>query len=254
MYRILNELLQPYTLLVLLLLAAYLNLWRRRRETRRRLTLLAVPLALLLIVSTPAVSYLAFATLERQFEPLRAPPREKHAIVVLGGWLLGSDDFRARPVLSAETVERCFEAAELYRRSGRCLVVATGGAIDDYDPTSIARLMRDFLVGQGVSPADVLEEGASFSTYENATECHKLLSERGITRVVLVTDALHLRRAAGCFRQVGFDVTPAPCNYQTSRFEVRPSTFLPSVGAARGSQQVFHEWLGLCWYWLHGRL
>lgn len=254
MYRILNELLQPYTLLVLALIAAYLNLWRRRQETRRRLLLMAVPLLGLLILSTPAVSYLAFGTLEWQFAPLRSPPSENQAIIVLGGWLLGSDEFRARPVLGAETVDRCFEAAELYRQGGPRLVVTTGGAVDEHESTTVAQMMRDFLVGQGVSPANMLEEDRSFSTYENAIECRKLLDERGIERIVLVTDALHMPRAVACFRKVGFRVTPAPCNYQASRFEVRPSTFLPSAGAVRGNQQVFHEWLGLCWYWLRGRI
>lgn len=253
MYQVLKEIV-PYTLLVVLLVVAYLNLWRRRQEASRRLKLLGVPLLLLVLLSTPAISYLTFGSLEWRHAPLSALPDGNQAVVVLGGWLLGRDQFRDRPTLSKETIYRCFEAADLYRQGGPCLLVATGGAVDEYDSTSLAHLMREFLIGQGVAASDVLEEAASLSTHENAMECRNLLEPRGIERIVLVTDALHMRRAAACFRKAGFEVTPAPCNYQADRFEIRPATFLPSAAAAVGNQQVFHEWLGLCWYWLKGRI
>lgn len=44
----------------------------------------------------------------------------------------------------------------------------------------------------------------------------ELLGERGIRRVVLVTEAVHMRRSASCFEKQGFEVIPAPCHFRSS--------------------------------------
>jgi len=255
MYRIANELLQPYTLLFLISIAALAGLWRRRRETRTRLLLLSVPLGMLLLLSTPAVSYLAFGTLEWRSAPLTALPADNQALVVLAGGLLPKDEYQPASLLAENTLYRCLHAAELYRGSGPCLVVVSGGAIEvDREPHAVSLLMKEFLVEQGVAASDILIEDRSRSTYENALQCQKLLEPRQVRRITLATDAAHMRRAAGCFERVGFHVVPAPCDFQAGHFEFRLSTFLPSPGAARGTQEVFHEWMGLAWYWLHDRI
>lgn len=255
MYRLLNELLQPYALLFLIALAAVINLWRRRRETRARLLLVTVPLVLLLLLSTPAISHLAFGTLEWRFSPRVELPPDCQALVVLAGGLLPKDKYRPVSHLAETTVDRGLYAAELYRRSGPCLVVLSGrSGEEDEGQQPVSVLMKEFLVKQGVAVNDLLIEARSDSTYENASECRNLLEPRGIRRVALVTAASHMLRAKRCFEKCSFEVTPAPCDFKTSEFELRPVTFLPSPGAASGTLGVFHEWVGLCWYWLQGRV
>jgi uncharacterized SAM-binding protein YcdF (DUF218 family) len=254
MYRALSHLLQPYTLLSFVLALALISLWRRRRETRSRLLFVTVPFVLIVLLSTPAISHLAFGSLEWRFSPLRALPADNQALVVLAGELLPADGYQPTAMLGDSTLYRCFQAAELYRASGPCLVVASGGVIEEQKSVAVSHLMRDFLITQGVAPADVLVEDGSHSTYENALFCERLLGVRHVRRIALVTGALHMARAERCFRRQGFEVTPAPCSYQASNFEWRVGNFLPSAGAARGNQQVLHEWMGLCWYWVRGRL
>jgi uncharacterized SAM-binding protein YcdF (DUF218 family) len=146
-----------------------------------------------------------------------------------------------------DTVIRCLHAARLYRQGPPCLVVATGDAV-------AAALMRDFLVEQGVAKADLLVEGGSTTTYESAVETRKLLRERGIERIVLVSDATHLPRAGRCFSAQGFEVTPAGCHYRATSYSASFPGFLPSPGGARDVTEAMHEWLGLGWYWLRGRI
>ena len=50
MYRTVVQLLEPYPLVCLLLALALLNLWRKRRETRRRLVLLTIPVVGLVLL------------------------------------------------------------------------------------------------------------------------------------------------------------------------------------------------------------
>jgi uncharacterized SAM-binding protein YcdF (DUF218 family) len=80
------------------------------------------------------------------------------------------------------------------------------------------------------------------------------LDDRRLSRIVLVTEACHMIRASACFTKTGLAVTPAPCQFVTGGFQAGVSTFLPSSGAARGTEKVVYEWLGLAWYWLHGRI
>lgn len=255
MYRLVNEVLQPYTLLVLMSSAAVIRLWRKRTESRRRLLWLTIPFALLVFMSIPALSDVVIGSLEWRFAPLTRLPEGTQALVVLSGGLVPVDEFHPQPRLAADTLYRCQHAAELYRHGGPCLVIVTGGVLEpERGAPPLAQLMRDYLVELGVSPADLLTEDRSTSTYENAAECRKILQQREIERITLVTQATHMLRAAACFRRLGIEVTPAPCEFRSTEFEWRPRTFLPSPGAARGIQEAAHEWLGIVWYWLHGRI
>lgn len=255
MYSLVKTLLQPYTLSMLLALAALVNLWFRRRETRRRLLLITAPFALLLTISIPAFSHLAFGSLEWSFTPLERLPRDSQTLVVLSGGLIPANRYQPQALLAEDSLYRCLHAAALYRASGPCPVVLSGGIVRKQDgPTSLAELMKQFLIDQGVARGDLIVEDRSTTTYENAVECRKLLEERGVTRITLVTEAAHMRRSVGCFRKQGFLVTPAPCHYRTGRYEHELQTYLPSPGAARGFQAVAHEWLGLAWYWWQNRI
>ncbi len=259
LYRFVNFLMNPFLLLVLLVLLTQGNLWRRRLESRRRLILAALPLLGLLILCTPAVGHLAFCTLEWQVsaENVRQAEPNAEAIIVLGGYILSVDDNRPRPLLGPDSLYRCFHAVEVYRRIGPCPVIVSGGQVDPDDPRpALAPVMREFLITQGVDPADLILEDRSGSTFENAVECARVLQSEGIDpgKIALVTEAVHMPRALSCFRKQGINAIPSPCNWRTSAFKPSLSAILPDPSAAVSIQQVFHEWLGLAWYKFQGRI
>ena len=117
----------------------------------------------------------------------------------------------------------------------------------------LALVMRDALELQGIAPCDLITEEASQNTYENACMTAKLLRERGVRRIVLVTDAMCLRRAERCFVAQGFQVTPAGCRYRAQRFNWSLANFVPSPSAAALVAQVVHEWVGIAWYATTGK-
>jgi uncharacterized SAM-binding protein YcdF (DUF218 family) len=133
--------------------------------------------------------------------------------------------------------------------------VVTGGHVDPRTagPTD-GTLMRDCLLSQGVDRSDLIVENTARSTYENAIESRKLLERWHIRAVILVTDASHMLRAVRCFRKQGIGVTPSPCHHLATEFVWSIAAFLPSAGAASVSVEVAHEWVGLVWYWLRGRI
>ena len=69
-----------------------------------------------------------------------------------------------------------------------------------------AAAMRDLACESGVPETALLLETESHNTFENAACTAQLLRERGMTRIVLVSDRAHLPRAARLFRRAGLEV------------------------------------------------
>jgi uncharacterized SAM-binding protein YcdF (DUF218 family) len=255
MYQTITSLLQPYPLLLLLLGLAIANLWRKRRETRRRLLVLTALFVTLTLLSTPAVGHLALGTLEGRFPPLEQRPADAEAIVVLADGVNLPDEPGGPAEPDSGTMHRCRHAAELYQRGAACPVLLSGGKVDaDVPEVTFAEVMRTYLLQLGVRDADVIMEATSRNTYENAVESRKLLERHNIRKVVLVTDAVHMNRARACFRKQGLEVVAAPCHYQASRLEGSLRDLFPNPDAVTDCRDAAHEWLGTLWYRLRGWL
>jgi len=254
-YRFTVALLQPFPLLYLLTLAALARLWLKRRGKRRRLLLAIVPLGMLGLVSLPVVGHLAVGSLEWRYPPHDEVLGDAGAMVVLSGYVRPPSNTLPDAELGSDTLMRCLHAARLYKAKP-CLVIVSGGQVDPSTPgPTLARVMHDFLLGQGVKEEDLLLEDRSRTTYENAVLSGDILSRRGIDKLVLVTSASHMPRSERCFRALGFRVTPSACDYHTAGFSWSLSDFLlPNPHAATGVELATHEWLGMGWYWLNGRI
>src|SRR5271157_3109188 len=249
MYSVIVYLLKPYTLAYGITGVAIVSLWRKRQADKRLLLLLSFAFASMMILSLPAVSYLALSSLEWSFPPHRYFPADAEAIVVLSGSCEPPDGVRLETTVGSDTLHRCLHAAEVYHRGGPRTVLVSGGNVDpECSDPPCAQIMRDFLVKWGVDVSDLRMEPNSRSTYENAVECRKLLDRSGIRKIILVTEATHMARASLCFRRQGIEVVPAACHHRATHFDLTILDFLPSPHAADTCSEVFHEWLGLAWY------
>jgi uncharacterized SAM-binding protein YcdF (DUF218 family) len=241
--------------LQLFIVLALINLWRKRRESRGRLVVLTVPVVGVVLLSSPWFEYLLVGSLEWQNPPLPHRPADAEAVVVLAGGVGAPAPSFPKPRLREDTMYRCLLAADLYHQGQRCPVIVSGGrdpAGDGAPP--YAHAMRDFLLTLGVPGEDLLTEENSHNTYENAAECRKILEQRGLGKVLLVTDATHMVRASGCFRKQGIEAIPATCHHQALFPPNAVDDFIPNVRSARNSEAALHEWLGLAWYWARGRI
>jgi uncharacterized SAM-binding protein YcdF (DUF218 family) len=250
------KLLQPFTLLYIFSALTILNLWRRRRETRKRLLWLSATFVALTVLCLPISGHIAVGTLEWQNPPLRERPADAQAIVVLSSYVFPPDSLRTEPELDEASLIRCLQAAAVYHQGPSCPVLVAGGKTDPDEPgPGCSEVMRDFLVRLGVKEPDLIVENNSRTTYENAVEARKLLDEKRLHKIILVTDATHMVRSARCFRKQGLEVVPCGCRYRASQLEgVAFMDFLPSLSGARGCERAAHEWLGLAWYWLRDRI
>jgi uncharacterized SAM-binding protein YcdF (DUF218 family) len=124
-------------------------------------------------------------------------PATVDAIVVLGCRL----DVGGGP--SERLRRRVARAIELYHADAAPLLLLSGGGSG---PVAEATIMRDLALAAGIPENAFLRETDSRNTVENAVNSARLLRERGISRIVLVSDRTHLPRAALLFRLAGLDV------------------------------------------------
>jgi len=235
-------LLPPLSLLMLALLGAWLA--SRRRVAGR--ALIGIAAILLLALSTQAGSRLLVASLENTSLPLADPLQSgAEAIVVLGGGrLYNAPEDAGRDQPSSATLIRLRHGARLHRLTGLPVLVS-GGAPDttgESEAALMARVMRDDF---GV-PVRWLEQ-TSDNTAENARHAAQQLSQAGIQRILLVTDAIHMPRAKRAFASAGFDVVVAPTRF-LGRRPMDIASLIPKASELENSSYAIHEWIGMIWY------
>lgn len=240
--------LQPVVPLLLLLLAVACFRW----PSRRWRMVAAAALAALFLWAWPPFSSLFAATLESFYTPGRMPPADAAAIVVLSASVVPANASQPEPAAGESTYLRCSYAAWLYQHWRQVPVLATGGSTGS--GLIIAHVMRDLLQSQGVPAGMILTEERSTSTYENAAFSARILRGRGISKIALVTEAYHMLRSEKSFRKQGLEVAPAPCCFHTLEFEWSIAGVLPDARAIQTDGDYLHEWVGLLWYRLSGKI
>lgn len=121
-------------------------------------------------------------------------------IVILGAGLF--PDGGIRPVLE----QRLQAGLRLANKFPTAPIIVTGGV--PQNGRTEAQAMNDWLIGAGVDPRRITQEGASDSTVQNARYSGQILTERRATGAVIVTNDFHLKRAMGNFRTVLGDTMP----------------------------------------------
>jgi uncharacterized SAM-binding protein YcdF (DUF218 family) len=253
-YALLSYLAQPVVLLYGALGLCMLRAWWAHPELRRKLRGMVCLYVLLMLISLPVTQFFVVGLLENQYPPGVGKNQTADAIVVLSGDVLQPNVMRAEAEPGPTTIYRCLHAADLYR-SSPCPIIVTGATSDpDRKEIGCAPVMRELLIKLGVKPGDLIVEDGSYSTFENAQACKKILEEKSFGTVILVTDATHLPRAVRCFEAQGIQVIPSGCMYRSSRVSGDPWEFFPGLDAAKWVQRAIHEWQGFAWYWLRGRI
>lgn len=153
-----------------------------------------------------------------------------------------------RWVVNLQSGFNAFEGARLYRVLGDPLIIASGGRVSSRPGPPESQALAADLGGRGVPAAQIVEESSSRTTREQAVNVGQLLRARGDTRFVLVTVPEHMRRAAGCFRVLGFDAVPSPSPLQ---YGGRPF-WRPTFYALAGSKNAIHEYMALAFYKMRG--
>jgi uncharacterized SAM-binding protein YcdF (DUF218 family) len=207
-------LLQPSSLLVLVVVLALLSVWLRWHAVAASL-LTVFLLAVGVVVVLPVAEWIA-APLESSVP--RAPlPAHVDGVVVLGGaveWRVTAA--RGHLALNAAG-ERVAAAAALAQRYPDARLVLTGVFADAFEgnfrpqPTDASLWFGPHFAGR-----TVLYLGQARSTYEEAIVALREAAPGPAETWVLVTSALHMPRAVATFRTQGWTLLPYPVDYRTT--------------------------------------
>jgi uncharacterized SAM-binding protein YcdF (DUF218 family) len=222
------------------LLLGVLGLALLARWPRLARLAIATALGILLVLSLPVTADLLSLAVE-DYPPLReSQPVPVGAIVVLSGGVRRNAADAGGAVLSNASLERLVGGAMLARRTGLPLVLSGGNVepgIAEADAMALV-LRREF----GLEAR--LVERRSRTTRENARETAALLAPLWIKNVVLVTSAMHMRRAVAEFEAAGITVIPAPVG-ATASVSRGLGAWLPKAAALERSSSALYEMAGL---------
>jgi uncharacterized SAM-binding protein YcdF (DUF218 family) len=238
---VLTALLLPPTGLLLLALLGLLLATRRRAAG---LLLAAACILLSLALGSHAVARLLARELLPPVTAAQASDlRDVQAIVILGAgvWSDPPEYGTAQP--SEAALIRMRYAARLARQTGKPLAFAGGIGWGSADPaaseaSAVQRALRE---DYGLRLRWV--DDRSHDTAENATRMAELAGRDGVRRIALVTDAIHMPRAAALFRRAGFQVVPAPTGFLRAEHNATLE-WLPSTEGLLACRHVIREWLG----------
>ena len=153
--------------------------------------------------------------------------------IVLGAAAYGN---KPSPVFA----ERINHAVALHREGTVKYLLFTGGRVMAADKSESA-VGRSYALAAGVPAAAILTEEVSRTTGQNLQEAKRVMALHGLRTAVIVSDPLHLKRAASMAEDLGIDAVTSPT--PTSRYR--------SFGAKAGflAREVFY----LHGYWFTGK-
>ena len=184
--------------------------------------------------------------------------------VVLGGGFAGLNKRLPDRIQFNDHINRLTEGMELIG-SGKVdkLILSGGEGGLQRDKEAESLLSFSFLREINWPDSTILTETTSRNTYENARNVKRMLDSLGALApganapganapILLITSALHMPRAAACFRQQGISFTPYPADYQQWEKVPLPQYFFPQLRCFDEWRAIFREWVGMAVYRLKG--
>ncbi|MDX5481041.1 MAG: YdcF family protein [Hymenobacteraceae bacterium] len=246
--KILQFFLMPFLwVLLLLLLAAFL-----KPQKWRRISLLAA-LAILLVLSNPFLANEAWRAWEVEARPV-SEVEQYDAAVILTGVTSYREDIPDR-VHTTRGSDRFLHPLQLYRL-GKIdkLVISGGSGLVLGDAIPEAEQIEKILLMAGVAEEDIITEGNSRNTRENAVNTAALLEKHpNWEKVLLVTSAFHMRRSEACFRKAGVKADSFSTDFYAYERRFTPDeVIIPSADAFNKWHLLIHEVAGYIIYKIMG--
>jgi uncharacterized SAM-binding protein YcdF (DUF218 family) len=240
LHKILPMVFSPLILILILLLVGCI--WRRWRWVQ-------VAVVFLYLASTPLVSDQAVGFLERntnRLEPINV--NDADAVVVLSYgmyWVRTPQGY----VPEWTDPDRFFAGVELYKAGKAPYLVFTRGKYPwQLGDETEGDVLKRYAETMGVPGDRILLTEEAANTEQEAYGIYKLLNPN--SKIILVTSAFHMARAARLFKANGFDVQEYPVDIKIHAAKLTLMSFLPTSSALAMTQFALQECLGRMYYWL----
>ncbi len=257
--KLLPQFIYPLSLIGLLIALALLL----QQKPRGQRVILILALLILLISGNRWVAMGLTRSLEWQYLPKEQIPAAE-AIVVLGGGTNPAEYPRPSVEINGAG-DRVLYAAQLFHMGKADHLLLSGGRIDwSSSSTTPAEEMATILEMLGVPSESMWLETESRNTSENAQFAREILKKKDINKIILVTSASHMPRSVQLFEEQGFEVIPAPTDYDVTQsnwqglkqasIPIQIMNLLPNVESLNSVTNVIKEYIGILVYRFRGMI
>ena len=232
--------LPPGVFIVLLLLSVLF--------IRKRLRLFIVLIALLFyIFSIEPTRDMLMIPLESAYKlPSIEDIRKCDAYVVLGGGINeNAPSIDGTGALSGDALSRVFETYRVYLTVKRPIIFS-GGIV--FGKKAEADISKKVLLSLGLEEDRLVLESKSKDTYENAKFVKEICEKYKFKKILLVTNAFHMKRSVMLFKKYFNDITPYPVGYRTPRKEYFFLSFFPHADNMNDISLALKEHMGILFY------
>jgi uncharacterized SAM-binding protein YcdF (DUF218 family) len=120
---------------------------------------------------------------------------------------MGAAVWGTRP--SPVFAERIKHSIHLYQDGQVRAIIFTGG-VGQGDQLAEGKVAKAYAIARGVPAEHVFCETVSTVTYENIAQAAEIVQRQGFSRVLLVSDPIHMKRSVTMARDLGLDAHPSP--------------------------------------------
>ncbi|QLE56726.1 YdcF family protein [Nostoc sp. TCL26-01] len=168
---------------------------KKNRIPHRKLIFITVTSALLFAIVSTATSIYVYGNNSQNIKA--------DAAIVLGAAVWGE---QPSPVFR----ERINHAINLYKNGNVNKIIFTGG-VGDSNELAEAVVGQRYAIDKGIKSSDILTETQSRTTHQNLKNALEVIrNHQQLTKFLIVSDPLHLKRAVLMAKNLGIDAYPAP--------------------------------------------
>ena len=239
--------LYPVPIILMLMAAGLILLWRKRAPRAAR-AILTSAFGLLFLLSFRPVGDAAIRSIESRHAVHEVNPADTLRfawIVVLDGGYADVPGLPPEQKMSQASLARFVEGMRLARAYPHARLLFSGGSFSESAQTTGSEVMRDAAVERGIDPDRIRIEHRSWDTDDQARLVRDIVQHESF---LLVTAAAHMPRSVALFRKQGLDPTPAPAGFTVRRRGVLlPGEYIPSSENLLKVRAALYEWMGI-WY------
>lgn len=242
--KIFNFFLHPFHWMIIM---GILLFFTKKKRTKKWLT--GILIAIFLLFTNEAILNLAITNWQPASVELNG--KNYSAGILLGGMIV-TDKYDHNYMW--QPTDRLLKTIELYYQGNIKKIIVTGGSYDK-DAQSEAEFLKNELIRCGIPAIDILTEGRSVNTFENAAFSKTILdSAHLLPPYVLITSAMHIPRSTLVFEKAGMHVIPYPTNYEVVNRKLKPDILLmPKLAIMDIWARFLKEITGIWAYKLTGK-
>lgn len=187
--------------------------------------------------------------LENYGAAISKPVSSAYPLVVLGSGINYNNSGAELSLHSRQRLSKAF----ILQQQLKSKIIYSGGIALDQSQISEAEVAADFLASLGLDNKDYIAETKARTTFENAFYLKQWLTKKQVGQFYLLTSAYHMMRSAAVFRSLDLNFIPVQTGFIYNH-KFGWLDYLPNQKALNANLIALHEWLGIIWYYLQGRI